>query len=266
MNKKTSFQNVDLSWYRSGQGPALVLLHGFTEDHRVWLHISAALSHQYTVILPDLHGSGGSGWPEGGSSMEQMAVAVMAVLDIENIETAVVIGHSMGGYVTLALGERYPDRFSALGLFCSHPFADDEIKRANRDRTMALIHEKGNGQFINAFIPGLFAPENMSAMANVIETLKSINLGFSPDAHIMQLQAMRNRIDRSPLMLKWIKPMLVVGGVADPILPYSNVLKAASLAPITIFHGIPAAGHMVHYEKPEKTIALLDEFMKFTLT
>jgi len=266
MNKKTSFQNVDLSWHSSGQGPALVLLHGFTEDHRVWLHISAALSHHYTVILPDLPGSGGSAWPEGGSNMEQMAESVIAVLDAENIKTAVVIGHSMGGYVTLALGELYPDRFSALGLFCSHPFADDETKRSNRDRTIALIREKGNGQFINTFIPGLFAPENMQNMGAVIETLKTINLSFSSEAHIMQLQAMRNRVDRSAIMLKWIKPMLVVGGVSDPILPYSNVLKAAALAPITVFHGIPGAGHMVHYEKPEKTIALLDEFMKFTLT
>jgi len=266
MNKKTSFQNVDLSWHREGQGPALVLLHGFTEDHRVWRHISAALSDRYTLILPDLHGSGGSDWPEGGSSMEKMAEGVKLILEHEKIEQAVVIGHSMGGYVALAIAEKYPEQCLALGLFCSHPFADDDNKRANRDRTMALIREKGNGQFINSFIPGLFASENVNEMADVIQTLKNINLSFSPEAHIMQLQAMRNRTDRSSLLRKWIKPMLVVGGLNDPILPYTTVLEAAVLAPITVFHGIPAAGHMVHYEKPEKTIALVDEFMKFTLT
>jgi len=266
MNKKTSFQNADLSWYREGQGPALVLLHGFTEDHRVWRHISAALKDRYTLILPDLHGSGGSGSPAGGSSMEKMAEGVQFILAAEKISQAVVIGHSMGGYVALAFAEMYPEQCAALGLFCSHPFADDENKRAKRDQTMALIREKGNGQFINSFIPGLFAPANVADMAEVIQTLKQINLSFSPEAHIMQLQAMRNRADRSSLLRKWIKPMLVVGGLDDPILPYANVLEAAALAPITVFHGIPAAGHMVHYEKPEKTIALVDEFMKFTLT
>ncbi len=266
MNKKTSFQKVELSWYRIGQGPPLVLLHGFTEDHRVWRHIAEALSSRYTLILPDLHGSGGSGWPEGGSSMEKMADAVAAILDAEKVATAVVVGHSMGGYVALALAEAYADRCAALGLFCSHPFADDDTKKANRDRTIALIRKKGKGEFINAFIPGLFAPENTVAMAAIIQSLKQINNEFSPEAHVMQLQAMRDRPDRSHLLQKWPKPMLLVGGLQDPILPYAAVLKAAELAPITVFHGIPSAGHMVHYEKPEKTIALLDDFMKFTLT
>jgi pimeloyl-ACP methyl ester carboxylesterase len=266
MNKKTSFKNVDLSWYRQGQGPALVLLHGFAEDHRVWLHSCAALSKRYTVILPDLQASGHSGWPEDGSSMEKMAEAILAVLDYEKIQTAVVIGHSMGGYVALALAEAQPERCAALGLFCSHPFADDEVKRANRDRTIALIREKGHGQFINSFIPGLFASVNLTAMQEVIQTLKTMNLGFSSEAHIVQLQAMRNRPDRSHIIQKWPKALLVVGGIDDPILPYTTVLKAASLAPITVFRGFSGAGHMVHYEKAEKTIALLDEFMKFTLS
>lgn len=266
MNKKTSFQNVDLSWYRNGQGPVLVLLHGFTEDHRVWLQLSDALSRHYTLILPDLHGSGGSGWPADGSSMEKMAAAVNAILETEKIEQAVVVGHSMGGYVALALAEARPEKCAGLGLFCSHPFADDEVKRANRDRTIGLIRQKGNGEFINAFIPGLFAPENLPDMVEVVQTLKAMNLGFSPDAHVMQLQAMRDRPDRSGFLQKWPKPMLIVGGLEDPILPYAAVLKAAALAPITVFHGIPRSGHMVHYEKPEKTIALLDDFMKFTLT
>lgn len=266
MNKKTSFQNVDLHWHRLGNGPALVLLHGFTEDHRVWLHLSAALSKHYTLLLPDLHGSGGSGWPTAGSSMEKMAEAVAAILDAEKIESAVVVGHSMGGYVALALAEAYPEKCAGLGLFCSHPFADDDTKKANRDRIIELIRKKGNGEFINTFIPGLFAPANLGAMADTIKMLSDINRSFSPEAHIMQLQAMRIRPDRSGFMQKWPKPMLVVAGEADPILPYAAVLKAAALAPITVFHGIASAGHMVHYEKPEKTIVLLDEFMKFTLT
>lgn len=266
MNKKTSFQNVDLSWYCIGQGPALVLLHGFTEDHRVWLPTALALSAHYKVVLPDLHGSGGSGWPAGGSSMDKMAEAVLAVLSQENIVSAVVVGHSMGGYVALAMAALAPESCLGLGLFCSHPYADDETKRANRDRTIDLIRKKGSGVFINAFVPGLFAPENVERLDQLIRELQQINLEFAAEAHITQLLAMRNRPDRSDLLLKWPKPFLVVGGLEDPILPYPTILKAAALAPITVFHGIQGAGHMVHYEKPEKTIALLDDFMKFTLT
>ncbi len=264
MVKKTSFQNVPGSWRSAGEGPALVLLHGFTEDHRVWLPVSKALEAQYRLILPDLHGSGGTSWPAGGSSMEQMADWVSFILEEEKVTEAVVIGHSMGGYVTLALAERAPEKCRAIGLFCSHPYADDEQKRQGRDRTIALIQEKGSGSFISSFVPGLFDPRNLPAMQDTVAELRAMNAEFGQEAHIIQLQAMRKRPDRTTLMKQWPKPMLVVGGKQDPILPYQNILNSAVLAPTTVFHGIEGAGHMVHYEKPEKTIALIDEFMKFT--
>ena len=88
----------------------LVLLHGFAEDSSLWDRQKEYLKDKHRLIIPDLPGSG-SAPPDSDSdtSIEGLAAAVKARLDAENIEQCIMVGHSMGGYVTLAFAELYPD-------------------------------------------------------------------------------------------------------------------------------------------------------------
>lgn len=258
MNKKTSFQNPETD-------VALVLLHGFAEDSRVWDHLLPDLSKKYTVLTPDLPGSGATLFFQK-PTIDAMADAVVTALDTAGIQKAVVVGHSMGGYVALSLMERHANRLLGAGLFCSHPLADDADKKQQRERTIALLQQKGRAFFIQQFIPGLFAAENLSLLTNEIAQLQAQQSNQTAEGLIQQLQAMRERPDRQAVIAAWKKPFLLAGGKQDPLIPYSLLYEWATLAPITHLEVVQGAGHMLHFEKPEKTIAILDEFMKFTLT
>lgn len=258
MNKKTSFQNQLTDC-------PLLLLHGFAEDSRVWAHLLPEWKRDYAVFTPDLPGSGATAFLKS-PSVEEMAAAVIAFMDQAGIQQAVVVGHSMGGYVTLALMEHYANRLAAAGLFCSHPLADDAAKKLQRDRTVALLKQKGRAHFIQQFIPALFAPANVPRLTKEIETLQSQQSSQHADGLIWQLQAMRDRPDRQYVLANWEKPFLLAAGKEDPLVPISLVYEWAMQVSITQLAVVNGAGHMLHFEKPEKTIAILDEFMKFTLT
>lgn len=265
MLKKTSFKNLSQqALFFEGQKP-LVLLHGFTEDHRIWKGVFPSLGDQYALILPDLPGSGASAF-EPNMTIDQMAEVVVHWLDSLSIAEATVVGHSMGGYVALAMARQYPQRVTALGLCASHPYADSEEKSLLRNRTISLINEKGSSHFLTAFLPGLFAPHNLPTQTAAIEELRALNAEFLPGAHQMQLAAMRDRRDHSAWLASWEKPFGLLLGADDPLIPAALQFEMATLAPQTYFRRISGAGHMLSYENPLATAEGIVEFMNFTHT
>lgn len=108
----------------------LVLLHGFAEDSSLWDRQKEYLKDKFRLIIPDLPGSGNTPLAnDSATSMEGLAAAVKARLDAENIQQCILVGHSMGGYVTLAFAELYPYTLKAFGLFHSTSYADTEEKK-----------------------------------------------------------------------------------------------------------------------------------------
>jgi pimeloyl-ACP methyl ester carboxylesterase len=264
MLKKSSFQNVPLQWLSLGEGPALVLLHGFTETHEAWAATAEALASDYRVLVPDLPGSGGTGLA-GDSSAEMtfMADCIWAMLVAENIDQAVLVGHSMGGYVALEMLAQLPERVLGIGLVHSHPLGDDEGKKANRDRTVALIESRGSKHFLHGFIPNLFAEGNRKRLARLISKLESQAAEQSVLAYVAQTKGMRDRPERLTLLQSSVLPKLVVLGSGDPILPQSVGLSFAAQLDNCQLELLPEAGHMGMYECPEKMVEILREFLIF---
>ena len=120
-----------LFYRKMGTGPAVVLLHGFPESGSLWQNIWDGLASSYTVIIPDLPGSGNSVL-EKNTSLVEMAEGVKAILDKEGISRVVFAGHSMGGYVAFAFAGLYPEMIAGLSLVHSTPVADDEEKNKNK--------------------------------------------------------------------------------------------------------------------------------------
>src|SRR5476649_1131959 len=110
---------VMLNYVEAGQGTPVVLLHGFPLSGAIWHEQQKQLAEQYRVIVPDLRGHGRSPAPAGVYDMDLLARDVLALLDALQIQQAVIMGHSMGGYVTLAAWRIAADRFLALGLIAS---------------------------------------------------------------------------------------------------------------------------------------------------
>src|SRR5690606_19364438 len=133
------------------------LLHGFCGSSLYWRKICPLLSEQYYIIAPDLRGHGETSAPEGTYTMEVMADDIAALMEKLQIEKAVMFGHSLGGYVTAAFAERYPDKLDGYGLIHSTVLADDALTKEQRMEDIALIRSDGIESYITKLIPRLFA-------------------------------------------------------------------------------------------------------------
>jgi len=264
MLKKSSIQNAQLQWFEQGEGPALLLLHGFTESHRCWLPAIDVLAKQFRVLAPDLPGSGGSSLLGNGTAdLGATATLLWDWLSGLQIDKCVVVGHSMGGYVALEMMAAVPDRLLGIGLFHSHPLGDDAGKKLNRDRTIELIEKRGSKDFLHGFIPNLFAPDQRAALTETIDLLEKQAAEQSVAAYVAQTRAMRDRLPRLDLLQAHRLPKLVVLGRHDPILPVATGLAFAVQLNNCQLELLESAGHMGMYESPDQTAAILAEFCNF---
>src|SRR4030095_9160758 len=158
MQKEFQFQNKKISYWVEGSGKPLMLVHGFAEDHRVWIYQEEFLEKKFQLIIPDLPGSGKSALLNE-TSMESMAEVLKAILDRESISICSIIGHSMGGYVTLAFAEKYPGLLNSFCLFHSTAYPDNEEKKEARRKSIAFIKKNGVEEFLKTTTPNLFAAQ-----------------------------------------------------------------------------------------------------------
>ena len=134
MTGKTKYKGKNIYYKSQGKGQAIVLLHGFMEDKSMWEKIARVLSSSFNVITVDLPGHGRSECVSDIHTMDMMAVAVNKVLRELEVKHCVMIGHSMGGYVTLAYARKYPGKIRGMGLFHSHAADDTPEQKPNRNR------------------------------------------------------------------------------------------------------------------------------------
>ena len=149
-----------LHYSLQGKGKTIVLLHGFMESLNLWKYFTRRLSSGFRVLSIDLPGHGLSENIRKVHSMELMADTVNAVLKELGIASCHMVGHSMGGYVSLAFAERYPRKLKGLTLFHSHAMADSAEARKNRDRAIKLVSQDKIG-YVQNFFPLLFAEQNI---------------------------------------------------------------------------------------------------------
>src|SRR5690606_34613965 len=167
----TNFKQSKTHYTRSGQGSAIVLLHGFLESSTMWHFIIPQISETHTVINIDLLGHGKSESVGYIHTIEEMRDQVKAVLDTEKIDSATFIGHSMGGYVVLAFAEKYNEMVEKLVLLNTSSVADSKERKENRDRAIALV-KKNKDTFLSMTLSNLFAEKNREKLANEILELK----------------------------------------------------------------------------------------------
>lgn len=112
------------------------------KDGTVWNNQVDFLKDKFRIIIPDLPGSGKSELIEN-SSLEDMAEVLHQIIHEEDIDHCVMIGHSMGGYITLAFAEMYWNHLTAFGLFHSSAYADSKEKITTRQKGIEFINEHG---------------------------------------------------------------------------------------------------------------------------
>ena len=259
MKKKTTFKGVDLVYADRGEGIPIVLLHGYLETSEIWDRFVPHLSGQCRVICPDLPGHGDSGTWGDEHSMEDLAGAVKAIMDLEGVDRALVAGHSMGGYVSMAFAQLFPDRLAGYVLFHSTCFADTEEKKNNRDREISLVLCGRKKQIISVNIPRAFAEINLERMREEVAICREIACKNSDEGIIALLRGMKDRKDTSEVLSDPSLDLMLVGGMRDNYIPVEVFDKVVGLAPHASVLRLEESGHMGFVEEAEKAAnALLD--------
>ena len=259
-------------FYRSiGEGPVVVLVHGVPFDGSLWSNQFQALPG-FKLIIPDLPGVGRSELIED-MSMEGMAECIKEIIVHETASlffksgephSVIVIGHSMGGYITLALAEKYPELLNGFGLFHSTAYADSEEKKEGRKKTIQLIREKGVEEFARTSVPNLFGSVTKQQNRGLIEEEIANARNFSAETLVSYQTGMMQRKDRTEVLKRARVPVLFILGQTDAVVPLKDGLEQGSLADLNYFHILESAGHVGMKEQPNETNTILLNYLSNT--
>ncbi|MEO5984555.1 MAG: alpha/beta hydrolase [Ferruginibacter sp.] len=256
---KINYNGAEVSYKKTGQGFPVVLLHGFAENGEIWDTLSPALSQTNTVIIPDIPGSGESPLIKGEQiTMEHYAEVINNILEAEKYEKVIMIGHSMGGYITLAFAELFPGKLLSAGLFHSSAYADDEAKIDTRLKAIASIRDYGSIPFLKASIPGIFK-DPVKSRGDIDDLLNKGN-SFLPDALIQYYEAMIHRPDRTHLLSSIHIPWLFVIGEHDKAVPFEHSLTQSQLPSHSYVQILRESAHMGMLEESKKCKDILANF------
>jgi 3-oxoadipate enol-lactonase len=243
-------------------GPPLLLVHGFPLDRTLWLAQTHSLADAARVIAPDLRGCGESGMPSGTVTMDAYAGDLNALLDSLGIQSAIIGGLSMGGYIAFAFYRQYPQRVRGLILADTRAQPDSAEGKKGRDENIALVREKGAGAIADKMLPKMLTPKTLEARPEVANAVRSLMARQPVKGIVAQLSALRDRPDSTPTLAQIKVPTLVVVGAEDTLTPpkdsemMRDAIRGARLVTI------PGAAHLSNYEQPQTFDSAVREFVK----
>lgn len=247
----------------AGKGTNVVLLlHGYGESLEVWDDFAGVLGKSLRVVRMDLPGSGFSDW--GGRetiSIDFMASVAADLLDKLGIEKCTVVGHSMGGYVAVAMADLFAAKVDRLVLMHSTPYGDTPEKVAMRKREIALVGEGKKELLVKINAAHGFAPQNVTRFSEAIDEL-SEQIMLTPDQAIMAtLRGMSEREDRSAFFASLRIPVLIFLGLYDAYIPVEFARRMEAQFPLAQTCWLDASGHTSFIEQRDVTAQKLIEFI-----
>jgi pimeloyl-ACP methyl ester carboxylesterase len=271
MQKNLSYKQKNIAYRIIGNGQPVVLIHGFGEDSKIWDKQIDFLASYCQLIVPDLPGSGKSALvtekdlsrsSDESISISDYADIINALLLAENIDCCIMLGHSMGGYITLAFAEKYAEKLLKFGLVHSSALADTEEKKATRLKGIELMDTYGAAPFLKNTIPNLFSSNFKKEHLEMVSSLIDASQLFSTQACKQYYRAMMNRPDRTSVLKGNPKPILFVIGTEDVAAPMADVLPQTTL-PIQPYHYIlEGVGHMGMWEATVQLNQILIDFIQ----
>ncbi|HCL06523.1 MAG TPA: alpha/beta hydrolase [Chitinophagaceae bacterium] len=285
IQKQCNWSEGSLHYTIYGEGIPVVLLHGFGEDSSIWNRQVEVLQDHCRLIVPDLPGTGSSHWNAVNGewsmlnkgqnphspftidhsgltpSIDSLADSIQHLLLQENIQSCYLLGHSMGGYISLAFAERFPSMLKGFGLIHSTAFADSDEKKKNRLRGIELMKQYGGYSFLKTTFPNLFGEAFKKTNPEAIEQLIEQAAGFSTPSLQAYYYAMMNRPDRTHVLKGNPLPVLFVLGTEDVAAPLNDVLQQTHLPLISYIHILDGVGHMGMWESTERLNELLISFI-----
>ena len=246
-----------LNYEISGNGTEnLVLLHGFMENLLIWEDLEVGLSKKFRLIKIDLPGHGRSPILGDVHTMELMADKVKEVTDKLKLDKFHLLGHSMGGYTSLAFAEKYGESLKSLTLFFSTYFADDDEKKEQRRKSFRIIQESFK-TYVGAGVPNLFNPNEKDILEGKIELAKEIALSTKPEGALACVKGMIERTDKKNVLENLDAKVLVIAGKHDGAVKTEAMISDLP-DKTNIKSYVLDCGHNGHWEKPDVCAAIIN--------
>jgi 3-oxoadipate enol-lactonase len=259
---KAGVEGIELFYERAGSGEPLLLIQGMSGTHVAWGEpFGSRLKGEFDCVAFDNRGVGLSSAVSEPFTVAEMAVDAAGLLDALEIESAHVLGISMGGMIAQELALAQPQRVRSLTLGCSYcggpgsqlmdpaDFQDlaEAMASGNQDRVFRAMYELN-------LSPGFRAEE--SRYAEFVAMAEAVPV---PRRTVeLQLQAILGH-DTSARLPQLALPTLVIHGTLDRVLGYPNGPLIASLIPDARLETLDEVGHMFWWEQPERAAELIRE-------
>lgn len=240
-----------------GKGFPVLLIHGFCETHEIWNFFSTELSKDFRIICVDLPGFGQSKLLPTGFSIADVAAKILSLSEALKIEECIAIGHSLGGYVTLAMADQRSNVLKAFVLFHSTAYPDAEERKVSRNKVIEFVSNHGVAPFIESFIPPLFYDQSNLHIQPVVRLASQTKA----ETLIAYVKAMRDRPDRTKVLEHFVHPILFIAGEKDAGITPESVKKQAIMASKATLNLLPNVAHMGMFEAEETTLHQVKEFL-----
>jgi pimeloyl-ACP methyl ester carboxylesterase len=247
----------------AGKGDkCVVLLHGYLESLYVWDDFLPLLTPSVRVITVDIPGHGVSDVVAEKHTMELMADVLHDMLDAMGVERITLVGHSMGGYISLAFCEKYPERLDGVVLLSSTPNADTEQKVENRRREIALV-QAGKKDMLAAVAPAAgFAEQNRRRLRDYIDDLVEQVHITDDEGIVALLEGMILRKDQNDMLRQSAVRQLFILGKHDNHIPVEVAEAMVAAHPQAKVAWLDNSGHMGFIEQPEACAEALLDFVR----
>jgi pimeloyl-ACP methyl ester carboxylesterase len=243
-------------------GIPLVLLHAFPLSSAMWLEQREILGARWRVITPDQRGFGGSPLGDDAPSLGECADDVLALLDRLELESVVLGGLSMGGYVAMELLRRAPERVSVLLLADTKASADSAEAKHGRLGTAEAVEREGTAALGETLLPVLLGAATLKRRPSVAGRVRALISAAPAPAVAWASRAMAARPDSFDVLRTTDVPALVVVGEQDALSPVDQAQEMVDALPQGRLAVVPETGHLSAIEDPEAFGAAVTGFLE----
>lgn len=260
MKRNIVYEGIRVSYTVRGSGKPIVLLHGYLETAEVWESLIDRLPGKFCIIAADLPGHGDSETKGQVHTMEFLSGAVREVIRDAGKDKVLMVGHSLGGYVSLAFVELFPELLAGYVLFHSHPHPDSPEATARRNREIAVVRAGRKNIMYPGNISMMFAKNNLKTMQKELERVKKIASRNPGEGIIAMLNGMIVRPSRQFILETGKIPLLWILGRHDLYFSPEKAQRDIGLPHNAEVVILERSGHLGFIEEPEKSAGLIEDF------